>query len=158
LYQVRYISSAGTTNENVFCSPDFVPDALAIVQMTYRTGAWTGVNSNQQYKIIINNRKSNWFYDINIRPGTTVGIAPGDLKIVHFPAGEPPIAFSSILTAANFEQFQSAAPVDHWQKPFRLALQNLSGSETYMDPLPLPTPFSIELSGGPPTTRIIVNV
>jgi hypothetical protein len=159
LYQVRNVSSAGTTNENVFCSPDFTPDALAIVQMKYRTGPlWTGVNPNQKYQIIINNRKSDWLYDVNIRPGTTLGIIPTDLKIVHMPTTEPLITFAVNSTGPNFARFKSTAPANHWQRPFRLLLQNGAGSKTYMDPLPLPSPFSIETTGGILTTRVIVNV
>ncbi|HEX7844454.1 MAG TPA: hypothetical protein VF476_01570 [Chitinophagaceae bacterium] len=158
LYQVRNISSTGTTNENVFCSPDFSPDALAVVQMKYRTGAWTGVNTDQQYKIIINNRQSNWLYDINIRNNTTLGILSTDLKIVHIPTTEPPIVFTLVTTSHNFAQFKSNAVVDHWQRPFRLLLQNIAGNKTYMDPLPLPSPFSIEASGGVLSTRVIVTV
>ena len=158
LYQVRNISSAGTTNENVFCSPDFTPDALAIVQMKYRTGAWTGVNADQKYQIIINNRKSNWEYEVFIRPGTTLGITLPDLSIVHVPVGEPPITFSPPIVGPSSSKFNSLAPVDHWQRPFRLVLKNLLGTKTYMDPLPLPSPFSIKTSGGVLSTRVIVNV
>lgn len=158
VYQLRTISSVGTTNENVFCSPDFTPDALAVVQMKYQTGGWTGVNADQKYQIIINNRKSSWLYDVNIRPGATLGINPGDLKIVHKVTTEPLITFAVNNSGPDFVQFKSAAPANHWQKPFRLVLQNNTGSKVYVDPLPLPSPLSIETAGGILSTRVIVNV
>lgn len=158
LYQVRHISSSGTTNENIFCSPDFTPDALAVVQMKYRTGAWTGVNADQKYQIIIQSRRSNWEYEVFIRPGNTLGITLADLSILHVPVGEPPITFNGPVVGPSSAKFNSLAPVDHWQRPFRLVLKNLAGTKTYMDPLPLPTPYSIRSNLGVLSTRVIVNV
>lgn len=162
VYQIRYVNSGGTTNENVFCSPNHTSDNLAVVQMNYQTGAWTGANPDQQYLIRIGHRQSNWFYDIHIRDNTTLGLLANDLAIQHLPAGEPPVVFNAIpasIPATNdYVRFQSAAQVNHWKRPFQFRLTNGAGTKTYVDVLPLPGPHEVQWDAVNLFTNIIVNI
>lgn len=154
VYQVRYVNSGGTTNENVFCSPDHASDTLGVVHIKFRTGA----NPDRKYIVGIGHRQSSWFYEVHIRPNPTLSINPNQLVIQHLPAGEPPVAFNPVVLAPDHVRFQSAALVNHWKRPFQFRLKNGLSNMVYVDPMPMPGPQEVQWDSVNLFTRIIVNI
>ncbi len=154
IYELRYVNSGGTVMENVFCSPNHASDTLGLVHIKFRTGA----NPGRQYVVGIGHRQSDWFYEVHIRPNPTMVINPNQLIIQHVPDGEPPIAFNPLVLTPDHVQFKSAAPVNHWKRPFQFRLKNNLSSLVYVDPLPMPGPGEVQWDSVNLLTRIIVNI
>lgn len=164
LYTLRYVSSGGSTDENVYCSEDFSNDTLAIVEITYRGDiAWTGVKPFQNYIINIDSRKADWYFDIRIRKRAVPVIKASKLSINHlnvppevkrtFSVDGPPDDTNGIV------KFKSTAKLNYSQTPMRLQLINTTNSKVVMDPLPLPTSIDLRKDAlNKLFTQVIINV
>lgn len=163
LYTLRHISSGGTVDEEVYCTVDYEPGILAIVEITYKTGlAWTGVAPFQKYIINISSRLTEWFIDVNIRKKTVPTVVASDLAIKHIPMAPEPLRTFKIVGAADdvngFVQFKSVGTISYSQKPMHLQLVK-APAVSILDPVPLPSSISLQKNSlNILFTKIIVNI
>lgn len=161
-YTIRHINSGGNNDTQVYCSLEYAPGTLAIIEIKYRTGvAYTGIDPIQKYTIDISSRLTDWFIDVHIRPRTVPPFLASELQIKHLPV--PPAGakiFNRIVTndANGYAQFKLTGQLPFSQKPVHLQLLK-APSQLVMDPLPLPSSITVQKDAlNNLFTKIIVNV
>jgi hypothetical protein len=162
-YTLRHVTSGGDVDELVYCSADYSPDTLAIVEISYRTGvAWTGVQPFQRYAITVSSRLTDWFFDVHIRKKPVPFYVASQLSIKHLPVAPEPLHTFSVVGVPDdingFVQFKSIAKVMYSQKPMHLQLLK-SLTTTVLDPLPLPSSITVQKDSlNNLITKVVVNV
>jgi hypothetical protein len=155
-YSFRHITSGGNVDEQAYCSADYSPDVLAIIEITYKGGAgYTGIAPFQRYLFNVASRKADWFYDVHLRERNVPIALASQLSIA--PAG----IFSrvSFNDAQRFVQFKSSAPLGYSQSPLRLRLMKTASTAPLMDPLPLPSSLDVQKDSLDNLfSKVIVNV
>jgi hypothetical protein len=155
-----YKIACGAVNETIFMSPDYNGNAIAVLEISYQTGAWTVNNKNQRFEVALKSRMMDWVYDVYLKPGL-LAVDPSTLKILHVPAkGEALLTINqvagSIPPEKNNVKFKSTAAVAQSKNPRTLKL--LSGGKTLIDGLPMPSSRELKLNGTKPFISMIVNL
>lgn len=163
-YTLRRITSAGSSDEQVYCSVDYSPDTLAIIEITYKgDAAWTGIKPYQKYIIRVASRQADWLFDIHIRKKAVPAVTASKLSINHvnvLPEVKKTFSLDGVPDDANgLVKFRSDSKLSYAQKPMHLQLINTVTSKIVIDPLPLPSVMDIQKDAlNNLFAKVIVNV
>jgi hypothetical protein len=162
-YTLRHVTSGGDVDELVYCSADYSPDTLAIVEIRYQSGVpWTGVPPFQRYAVTVSSRSTDWFFDVHIRKKPIPAYLASQLSIKHLNVPPEPLRTFSVVGVADdingFVQFKSTVKLTYSQTPMHLQLLK-SAVTTVLDQLPLPSSITVQKDAlNNLITKVVVNV
>jgi hypothetical protein len=150
------------TTYRLYATEDYRPDVLAIIELTYATGAaYTGMQPQQEFLVQIAPRQANWRYRIHISEANRVLYPAHQLGLVHrVSGGDAPHTFSvegPVDAAAGIVQFRSDAPIPFSHTPVQVDLVRLPAT-VVLPALPMPSAGHLIRDGSALVPLIFINI
>jgi hypothetical protein len=162
IYTIRHIKAGPAADTQYYCSADYGPGVLAVVDVTYKTGAWTGVKPFQNHTITVAARKTNWLFDVYVNKKSLSIYKPTKLSVRHKNFLPGPQQTFSVQGAADDVNgrvtFRSDALISYPDKPVELELVH-NGTKVLVAQLPLPSAHDVQKDNlNNFFTQMIVNI